>query len=174
MSWRPSMLLTNYMAQLVFGEAITALRCPLMPKSRGTNSRWLSEEIIFLLVWWRWSTLSLWSWLKAIRVWLNICRTSITLQGMQLSLLILMLRRSLVSSVTLVSSWWRTWALASVPLSMSLSVMLWLRRIIILSMLLLRAIRGPLRRVLRSPELQLHRGLLFVLLQRVLSFTPTE
>jgi hypothetical protein len=39
-------------------------------------------------------------------------------------------------------------------------------------MLLLRAIRGPLRRVLHSPELQLHRGLLLFLLQRVLSSVP--
>jgi hypothetical protein len=39
-------------------------------------------------------------------------------------------------------------------------------------MLLLRAVRGPLRRVLHSPELQLHRELLLVLLQRVLSSVP--
>jgi hypothetical protein len=39
-------------------------------------------------------------------------------------------------------------------------------------MLLLRAARGPLRWVLHSPELQLHRELLLVLLQRVLSSVP--
>jgi hypothetical protein len=55
--------------------------------------------------------------------------------------------------VTSVPSWWRPWALASVPPSMSLSAMPWLRRTIILSILFLRAARGPLRWVLHSPEL---------------------
>jgi hypothetical protein len=41
-------------------------------------------------------------------------------------------------------------------------------------MLLLRAARGPLRRALHSPELQLHRRLLLVLLQWVLSFIPRK
>jgi hypothetical protein len=39
-------------------------------------------------------------------------------------------------------------------------------------MLLLRTARGPLRQVLHSPELQLHRGLLLTLLPQVLSSVP--
>jgi hypothetical protein len=91
---------------------------------------------------------------------------------MQLSLWISMLRKLLALSVASAQSWWRPWALASVLPSMILSVMLWLKRTIMLSMLLLRAVRGPLRRVLHSPELQLHRGLPLVHLPRMLSSVP--
>jgi hypothetical protein len=41
-------------------------------------------------------------------------------------------------------------------------------------MLLLRIVRGPLRRVFHSLKLQLHRGLLLILLQRVLSSIPQK
>jgi hypothetical protein len=41
-------------------------------------------------------------------------------------------------------------------------------------MLLLRTVRGPLRQVLYSSELQLHRGLLLILLQQVLSSVPCK
>jgi hypothetical protein len=66
----------------------------------------------------------------------------------------------------------KTMGLASVSLSMNLLVMPLHRRTTILFMLLLRAVRGPLRWVLHSSELQLHQGLLLVLLQWVLSFVP--
>ena len=88
---------------------------------------------------------------------------------MLLSLLTLMLRRSLVSSGDLAPNWWRLCEIVSVLPLMSLLVMLYLKKTTMLFMRLQRIAREPTRRVPHSPKLQSHLRLHSVLRHQLLS-----